>query len=99
GGYTPTRMALYSDTEILSANPLFSQLFDAFKNAVARPSRVTGAYYSRLSYDVARTTHRVLAKTVTPEDGVTELEEALEAIHHRARWGEPDDARERGGTQ
>src|SRR5205807_6350768 len=41
-GFHPTYPSLYSDKDILAANPFFASLADVFKNAVPRPSTVTG---------------------------------------------------------
>jgi trehalose/maltose transport system substrate-binding protein len=86
GGYTPTRMALYADPQVLARNPLFAKLFDAFQHAVARPSRVTGARYSHVSYDVARAVHGILVHSVTPAAGVARLRDELQGLRHRTRW-------------
>src|SRR5215470_7083153 len=49
GSFNPTIASLYKDPEILQANPFMGDLRDVFANTVARPSRVTGAKYNRVS--------------------------------------------------
>jgi trehalose/maltose transport system substrate-binding protein len=86
GSYNPTIVALYEDEEVLSANPFFGTLFPSFEHAVARPSRVTGPRYSRVSNDVWRAVHDVLARAATPAARLAELDRELDRLRHRARW-------------
>lgn len=86
GAYNPTIMALYQDEEVLAANPFFGTLYAAFEHAVARPSRVTGPRYSRVSNGVWRAVHDVLAHTADPAVRLAELGRELDRLRHRARW-------------
>jgi trehalose/maltose transport system substrate-binding protein len=86
GGYAPTRVALYHDPDVLAANPIFRKLLPAFEQAVPRPSQVTGTWYNRVSYDVSRSVHHILAHTVTPADGIAQLDDAISEVRRRARW-------------
>jgi len=49
GSFNPTIPALYDDPDVLKAVPFFGALKATFENAVARPSRVTGASYNEVS--------------------------------------------------
>jgi len=49
GSFNPTIASLYKDPEILQANPFMGQLGDVFAHTVARPSRITGNKYNRVS--------------------------------------------------
>lgn len=86
GSYNPTIMALYKDPDVLRANPFFGTLYTSFEHAVPRPSRVTGPRYSRVSYDVWRAVHDVLAGTAEPAPRLEELGRELDRLRHRARW-------------
>ncbi len=63
GAYNPTIADLYEDGEIIAANPFFADLFETFTNAVARPSRVTGAQYNRVSSEFWNAVHGTLSGT------------------------------------
>jgi trehalose/maltose transport system substrate-binding protein len=47
--YLPTISTLYSDPEVLAAQPFMEALYDVFTSAVARPSSVTGELYNEVS--------------------------------------------------
>ena len=61
GAYNPTIAALYEDAEVLAATPFFGELYETFTNAVARPSRVTGAKYNQVSSEFYNAAHEVLS--------------------------------------
>ncbi len=83
--YNPTIPSLYDDAEVLAANPFFGALREPLRNAAARPSRVAGAHYNRLSSDVWRATHDVLSGApVAPR--LAQLEAELDRLKYRARW-------------
>ncbi|MDP1631133.1 MAG: ABC transporter substrate-binding protein [Caulobacter sp.] len=83
--YNPTIAALYDDPEVDAANPFFRDLLDSLENATARPSRIAGPHYNRLSSDFWRAAHDVLGGQ--PADRrVARLESDLDRLKHRARW-------------
>ena len=85
GSYNPTINALYEDAEVLEANPFFGSLFDTFANAVARPSRVTGANYNKVSNEFWNAVHAALSGTKTAEASMADLETALARVK-RSGW-------------
>lgn len=83
GSYNPTIKALYQDKEVLAAVPFFGSLYETFLNAVARPSRVTGDKYNRVSNAFWNATHSVLSGQSTPADSLANLEQQLNRIKRR----------------
>ncbi len=77
GAYNPTIPALYQDPEVLKANPFFADLGPVLAGAVARPSRLVGATYPKVSNEIWDAVHAVLAKSATPEQSLAELERSL----------------------
>ncbi|SDR57940.1 carbohydrate ABC transporter substrate-binding protein, CUT1 family [Rhizobiales bacterium GAS113] len=77
GAYNPTIPALYQDAEVLRANPFFADLGPILAGAVARPSRLVGANYPKVSNEVWDAVHAVLAKTATPEQALADLDRSL----------------------
>lgn len=80
GAYNPTIPALYKDAEVLEANPFFADLGPVLAGAVARPSRLVGASYPKVSNEVWDAVHAVLAKTATPEEALADLDRSLKRI-------------------
>jgi trehalose/maltose transport system substrate-binding protein len=85
GAYNPTISALYKDPEVLKAVPFFGSLYDTFTNAVARPSRVTGANYNKVSNAFWEASHSVLSKKAKAPEALTRLEGELKKIK-RSGW-------------
>lgn len=81
--YNPTRPALYEDAEVLAANPFFRALYPTFSEAVARPSRITGRRYNRVSNAFWSAVHEALAGQASPQDALAGLEDRLERLHRR----------------
>ena len=73
----PTVAGLYSDPELLDAQPFMGSLFDVFTNAVARPSTVTGELYNEVSAAYFNAVHSVLTGEASPEDALLDLEDNL----------------------
>lgn len=86
GSYNPTIESLYQDQEILAAVPFFSSLYDVFVNAVARPSRVTGARYNQVSSEFYNAVHEVLSGRAQAEDSLAALEKKLDRLSRGGRW-------------
>jgi trehalose/maltose transport system substrate-binding protein len=70
----PTYPALYSDPEVLAKNAWFKNMLDVLKNAVARPSTVTGADYNQISTAFFQSVNKVLSGTQTAQDAVQQVE-------------------------
>ena len=83
--YNPTLRSLYSDPEVLAANPFFAELRAPLETAVARPARVAGPQYNRLSSDVWRAAHDILGGAA-PDARLTSLAADLERLRHRGDW-------------
>ena len=79
-GFHPTYPSLYSDKDILAANPFFASLADVFKGAVPRPSTVTGGKYNQVSAAFWNAAHAVLAKQKPAKAALTELAAGLDRI-------------------
>ncbi len=61
GSYNPTVASLYTDEDVLNANPFFGNLYDTFANGTPRPSTATGARYNQVSNAFWNATHNVLS--------------------------------------
>ncbi|MEM8551778.1 MAG: ABC transporter substrate-binding protein [Pseudomonadota bacterium] len=83
GSYNPTIESLYQDEEVLAAVPFFGSLYETFVNAVARPSRVTGENYNRVSNAFWNATHAVLSGQQSAEASLASLEQQLQRIKRR----------------
>lgn len=83
--YNPTIVSLYEDPEVLAAVPFFGSLRATFANAVARPSRVTGAKYNRVSNAFWNAAHDVLAGKTTAKASLARLDGNLKRIK-RGKW-------------
>jgi trehalose/maltose transport system substrate-binding protein len=79
-GFHPTIPSLYSDKDILAANPFFASLTETFKSAVPRPATVTGGKYNQVSAAFWNAAHAVLAKQKPAKDALTELAASLDRI-------------------
>ena len=85
GSYNPTISALYQDAEVLEAVPFFGSLYDTFTNAVARPSRVTGENYNRVSNEFWNAVHATLSGNGDAAQNLGQLERTLQRIR-RDGW-------------
>ena len=86
GAYNPTIPALYKDQEVLSANPFFGDLYETFVNAVARPSKTTGAKYNQVSSEFFNAVHGVLSGTNKPDAALAGLEKKLDRLSRGGKW-------------
>ncbi|MGI9331740.1 MAG: ABC transporter substrate-binding protein [Gammaproteobacteria bacterium] len=84
--YNPTLRALYEDSQVLEANPFFGSLYDVFVNAVARPSRATGAKYNQVSNAFWNAVHVVLSGKASAGDSLARLERKLKRIGRGGQW-------------
>lgn len=83
--YNPTYPALYKDTEVLRANPFYTELYDVLMNATLRPSSVTGLKYNEVSQNFWNAAHDVLSGHHTGAESVKKLESRLKHIK-RDKW-------------
>ncbi len=83
--YNPTIPALYDDPAVLAANAFFKDLLEPLRTAAARPSRIAGPHYNRLSSDVWRAAHDILAGAPAARR-VDGLVGDLERLRYRAGW-------------
>ncbi|MFN3613165.1 MAG: ABC transporter substrate-binding protein [Rubrimonas sp.] len=83
GSYNPTIAALYEDEEVLEAVPFFGDLYETFTNAVARPSRVTGESYNRVSNAFWNAVHDALSGRRDAEAALAALEGELGSVRRR----------------
>jgi len=86
GAYNPTIAALYEDGEVLAATPFFGDLYETFTNAVARPSRVTGAKYNQVSSEFYNAAHAVLSGKSDAAASLEGLESKLDRLSRGGRW-------------
>ena len=80
GSYNPTIASLYQDKDVLTAAPFFGDLYATFTNAVARPSKITGTNYNKVSNAFWNVTHDVLSGKTKADAGLASLEGELKKI-------------------
>jgi trehalose/maltose transport system substrate-binding protein len=86
GSYYPTIPELYQDQEVLAASPFFGELYEALVDAVARPSKVTGAKYNQASSEFFNAAHDVLSGKAEAGDRLADLESTLDRLSRGGRW-------------
>ncbi len=86
GSYNPTIPALYKDADVLAAAPFFGQLYPTFADAVARPSRQTGAKYNRVSADFYNAVRDVLSGQRQAGEALAGLQRRLDRLSRGGRW-------------
>lgn len=80
GSYNPTIMAAYKDEALGKKNPFMVRLYGTFTNAVARPSRLTGRKYNKVSNKFWNAVYSAISGQETPEKALSDLEIELNAI-------------------
>ena len=86
GSYNPTIAALYQDEDVLATVPFFGSLYDTFTNAVARPSKVTGAKYNQVSSEFFNAAHDVLSGKSDGASRLAALADKLDRLSRGGRW-------------
>jgi trehalose/maltose transport system substrate-binding protein len=79
-GNLPTIQALYSDPEVLAANPYFERWQDVFQNAVPRPSAPAQGDYNEVSTLFFTAVHSVLSGEDEAASALEDLEADLEDL-------------------
>jgi trehalose/maltose transport system substrate-binding protein len=80
GSFNPTVPDLYSDPDVLSANPFLGKLLDVFVNAVARPSNVTGKDYPEVSRIFYTNVHAVITGDMAPASACRQISHDIQAL-------------------
>jgi trehalose/maltose transport system substrate-binding protein len=86
GSYNPAIPALYRDPQILTAVPFFGTLYTTFEHAVARPSRIAGAKYARVSAEFYYTVHDVLSGKIAAAPALATLQKKLTRLSRGGQW-------------
>jgi trehalose/maltose transport system substrate-binding protein len=76
----PTRPALYTDPEVLAANPWFGQLLPVFTNAVARPSTILKSNYNQFANLFFNHVNKVLNGEEAPQDALQKVAAGTERL-------------------
>lgn len=77
GGQVGTHIDLYTDEDILEANPYLSEYLEVFNDAANRPSH---PQYAKLS-DIAQShIHKALTRDVTPQEALDQLAKEMETL-------------------
>jgi trehalose/maltose transport system substrate-binding protein len=86
GSYNPAIPALYRDPQVLAAVPFFGTLYATFEHAVARPSRIAGARYARVSAEFYYTVHDVLSGKIAAAPALAALQRKLTRLSRGGKW-------------
>jgi ABC-type sugar transport system, periplasmic component len=86
GSFNPTITSLYKDPDILKANPYMGQLAEVFADTLARPSRIAGNKYNRVSAEFYNAVHATLAGNGNAAANLAALEKQLNRLSHDGRW-------------
>ncbi|MBU3069757.1 ABC transporter substrate-binding protein [Aestuariicella sp. G3-2] len=86
GSYNPTIPELYRDPDVLKATPFLGTLYKSFEQAVARPSRITGDQYARVSAEFYYAVHEVLAGKKSAAAALPGLQRKLERLSRGGQW-------------
>jgi trehalose/maltose transport system substrate-binding protein len=76
-GVAPTATAIYGKKALLASQPYFKEMPKWIDHAVARPSRITGRKYSKVSHKFSRAIHDALSGKIRVEDALIRLEKEL----------------------
>lgn len=76
----PTIQDLYTDADVLAAQPFFGELYDVFVNAVPRPAAQSGERYELVSFLYFNAVHNVLIGEMSAEVAMSELQDNLTAL-------------------
>lgn len=78
GGFQGTRLELYTDSEVLEANPHLEEYLSAFEDASLRPSH---PQYSRISDVIQSYVHRALSGDLSPQAALDQLNGELQNMN------------------
>lgn len=86
GSLNPTLTALYTDADVVKANPFMHDLYKVFSSAVARPATPTGSKYNQVSSEFWNAAHAVLAGQVAADESVKQLSDKLQRMSRGGKW-------------
>jgi trehalose/maltose transport system substrate-binding protein len=86
GSFNPTIKDLYTDPDILEANPFMGELSEVFANTVARPSRITGSKYNRVSTEFFTAVHAILSGNGDAAANLSALDKQLTRLSRNGQW-------------
>lgn len=86
GAFNPSFAALYAEPQVVAANPFFARLGPVIGGAVARPSRITGRRYGRVSNAFWNAVHASLSGNGDAAANLAALARTLERIGRGGRW-------------
>ena len=86
GSFNPTIKDLYTDPDILEANPFMGELSEVFANTVARPSRITGNRYNRVSTEFFTAVHAILSGNGDAASNLSALDKQLTGLSRNGQW-------------
>jgi len=86
GALLPTIEALYRDPDVLAAQPFFGELAPLFREAIARPSAITGIRYNQVSSAFWTAVHATLVGDGSAAANLAELEERLTLLSRGGGW-------------
>ena len=86
GSFNPTIKDLYTDPDILQANPFMGELSEVFANTVARPSRITGNRYNRVSTEFFTAVHAILSGNGDAATNLSALDKQLTGLSRNGQW-------------
>ena len=86
GSFNPTLRSLYTDSELLAANPFYKDFLPIVDSAVARPSTVTGRRYNQVSSAFVRVVHGALSGEGAASASLVGLNKELERLGRNGHW-------------
>ena len=86
GSFNPTLRSLYTDTELMAANPFYKDFLPIVESAVARPSTVTGRRYNQVSSAFVRAVHGTLSGQEVASASLVDLDKELERLGRGGNW-------------
>lgn len=86
GSFNPTLRSLYTDQELVAANPFYRDFLPIVDSAVARPSTVTGRRYNQVSSAFVRAVHGALSGQGEASASLKGLSEELERLGRNGHW-------------
>ncbi len=84
--FSPTLINLYDDPDIIGQRPFMSALKMVLLNGVARPAKLTGRNYPKISKKFSATVHEILSGQKNASNALEALEITLNRIKGKNGW-------------